>query len=158
MGIALGGNRRRSTEARRLACRSDAGDTLPRAHDGYLGDRPIAVVCVAQRRAVEHGARAAGLSLRVIAAPKNRASVHTVTEQVVGGAIGSAGVVPSRLEINTEDPLEMAARTAGPFAPLTTHNLQSVLVPQVHDELRHFPVGAAVQHAADHHHAGHVAV
>jgi hypothetical protein len=90
--------------------------------------------------------------------PANAASVQTVTEQVVGGAIGSAGVVPSRLEINTEDALEMAARTAGPFALLTTHDLQSVLVAQVHDELRHFPVGAAVQHAVDHDHGWHVAV
>src|SRR5712664_696134 len=75
-------------------------------------------------------------------------SVHAAPEQIIGRAIGSTHVVLARVEIHAEDSLEMAARTASPFAALATHDVHSVPVAQVHDQLRHSPVDLAVRHAS----------
>src|SRR6266849_2627601 len=101
-----------------------------------------------RKRVFASGRRAFGSTFTLRPRGDDPASVQAAPEQVIGRAIGSAHVVLFRVEIDAEDSLEIAARTAGPFAPLATHDVHSVLVAEVHDQLRHSPIELAVRHAS----------
>src|SRR5262245_20512493 len=67
-------------------------------------------------------------------------SIQAAPEQILRGTIGSTHAVLPSVEIDPEESPELAAGTADAFAGFAADDVHSVLVTQVHHQLRHFRV------------------